>query len=403
MSPIKFEILVKDKNSNARAGILKTKHGNIETPYLIPVATRGEIKSLSKADLKLLKVQCLLANTYHLYFLNKEKKDLHELMKFNKPIFTDSGGFQAFSLGLGSQQGLSKIGFFPGNKKAKPNKKSNAKITSLGVLFKSIYPPYKEHFIGPKESMQIQSSLCSDIIMAFDECTSPASNKAYIKESMERSHKWELESIKYHNPSQALYGIVHGGWFKDLRIKSAKFVNSQKFDGIAIGGSLGKTKKDMEEILSWIIPHLDNRPRHMLGIGWVDDIFNCIEQGIDTFDCVEMSRIARHGNLYISPESGGTIKNKFRIDIAKSIFKNDKKPIDKSCKCYTCKNYKRSEIRKLYKKMSSQKDNESKIKYGRLATIHNIYFMLNLTNQIRESIIKNNGSFQKLKSLWLKE
>ena len=412
MPPITFEIIASDKNSRARAGIIKTPHGNIETPYVIPVATRGEIKSLKNEDLELLKVQCLLANTYHMNLLLKGKnKDLHSVMKFNKPIFTDSGGFQAFSLGLGREQSTRKIGFFPGERISKLKGENYAKITEKGVFFKSIYDE-TEQFIGPKESMQIQSDLGSDIIMAFDECTSAASDKSYIKESMERSHRWELESLKYHNPKQALYGIVHGGWFKDLRLASTKYVSSLPFDGIAIGGSLGKTKKNMYKILDWITPKLDNKPRHMLGIGWLDDIFECVERGIDTFDCVEMTRIARHGSLYISPKAGGSLENKFRIDIAKSIYNSDNSPIDPSCDCFTCKNYTKSEIRSFYKQISIEKESnkrlpkekqkiDAKMIYGRLATIHNIHFILSLTSQIRNSIIEGNGSFQKLKSYWL--
>lgn len=405
MPPIKFEIVAKDSQTRARAGIIKTRHGNIETPYLVPVATRGEIKTLSSEDARLLGIQSILANTYHLHLKPgdqeiKKKGGLHSFMNFNGPIFTDSGGFQAFSLGLGKELSIRKIGFFPGDKIPLPRGDSHAKITEEGVMFKSVYED-TEHFIGPKESMQIQSNLGADIIFAFDECTSPASDKKYIKESMERSHRWEKESLKYHNKKQALYGIIHGGWFKDLRIKSTEFINSLEFDGIAIGGSLGRTKSDMYEILDWIIPELDNRPRHMLGIGWVDDLFNCVERGIDTFDCVEMTRIARHGNLYISPRSDGSIENKFRIDIAKSIYENDRNPIDLSCSCYTCQNYTRSELRKIYKTM--YQDGQAKMTYGRLATIHNVHFMLDLTKQIRNSIIEDNGSFNKLKDYWLNQ
>jgi len=406
-SPIQFKILAQDKNSRARAGIISTKHGNIETPYLIPVATKGSIKSLTPQDIKKINPQALLANTYHLHLLpgdNKIKNQggLHKFMSFNKPIFTDSGGFQAFSLGIGAEIGVKKIGFFPGERIPFKKEDNHAKITKKGVIFKSIYPPYKQHFIGPKESMQIQSNLGADIIFAFDECTSPSSNKKYIEESMHRSHRWEKQSLKYHNLNQALYGIIHGGWFKNLRAESAKYINSLPFDGIAIGGSLGKTKKDMHKILDWIIPNLNNRPRHMLGIGWIDDIFNCVEHGIDTFDCVEMTRIARHGNLYISPKAGGNIKNKFRIDIAKQIYESEKSPIDSSCSCHTCENYSRADIRKLYKIMCQDRQNiEAKSLYGKLATIHNVHFMLDLTSKIRQSILEGNNSFQKLKDYWL--
>ncbi len=403
-----FQTIAKNFETQARAGIIKTSHGNIETPYLVPVATRGEIKALSSKDIESLEIQALLANTYHLYLKPgnieiKNKGGLHNFMKFNKPIFTDSGGFQAFSLGLGKELNIRKIGFFPGEKIPSSNGNGLVKITEKGVIFKSIYDN-TEHFLGPKESMQIQSNLGADIIFAFDECTSPASSKSYIEESMHRSHRWELGSLKYHNKTQALYGIIHGGWFKDLRIESAHYINSLPFDGIAIGGSLGKSKNDMYTILNWIIPELDARPRHMLGIGWIDDLFNCVEQGIDTFDCVEMTRIARHGNLYISPKIGGSLENKFRIDISKQIYESDKTSIDSSCACYTCKNYSRAELRKLYKTMHQDKQNtEAKTLYGRLASMHNIHFMLNLTSQIRDSIIEGDDNFQKLKDYWLKK
>ena len=403
MENFSFEIVAKDARNKARAGIIKTMHGEIETPYVIPVATKGEIKSLSRQDLDLLNVQCVLANTYHMHFLNK-KEDLHSLMNFNKPIFTDSGGFQAFSLGLGKEQGMKKIGFFPGERIPETRGKSYAKIEKKGVVFKSIYDG-REELIGPKESMEIQGKLGADIIMAFDECTSPASDKEYIKKSMERSHKWEKESLKYHDARQALYGIIHGGWFRELRVNSAKYINSLAFDGIAIGGSLGKTKKDMYEILDWIIPELDERPRHMLGIGWIDDLFECVERGIDTFDCVEMTRIARHGSVYIGPRAGGSIENKFRLDLGKGIYDKDNGQIDEGCSCYTCKNYSRAELRRFYKQIAQEKEErgklEAKIRYGRLTTIHNVHFVLDLMKQIRESIIEGNGAFKRLKEYWI--
>jgi len=389
-----FRILAKDKNSLARTGIIETRNGKIETPYLVPVATRGEVVCLTPGDIKKLKVQCLLANTYHLYFkpgdkIIKKKGGLHKFMNFSGVVFTDSGGFQAFSLGLGKETGARKIGFFPKEKKSNEKEKKFAEIIENGVWFTSVYDNTK-HFIGPKESMKIQSNLGADIIMAFDECTSAFSDKKYIKQSMNRSHKWELESLKHRDKKQAIYGIIHGGWFKDLRIESTRFISKQNFDGIAIGGSLGKTKKDMYKILDWIIPKLDERPRHMLGIGWVDDLFECVSRGIDTFDCVEMTRIARHGSLYISPKSGGNIKNKFRISMDSPKSDANEK-IDKDCNCSTCKRYTRKKLRQIAKKKDG--------KYGRLATIHNVFFMLSLTEKIRKSI--KDGSFQKLKKEWI--
>jgi len=393
-----FEITSRDKKTRARVGVIRTAHGEVKTPYLVPVATRGNIIALSDEDVKMLNMQCLLANTYHLHLKPgdleiKKMGGLHKYMKFDKPIFTDSGGFQAFSLGLGREVNARKIGFFPEDFEA-PKEKSEklALIKENGVEFTSVYDGSKQ-FMGPKESMEIQSNLRADIIMAFDECTSAFSSKEYIEESMHRSHKWEIESLKYHDKAQAIYGIIHGGWFKDLRLKSAKFINALGFDGIAIGGSLGKTKEDMYEVLDWIIPVLDERPRHMLGIGRVEDIFECVERGIDTFDCVESTRIARHGLLYISPDTGGSSENKFRINIKKSKYKEDGSSIDKNCDCFTCKNYSCAQLHALAKAKNHE--------YGRLASIHNISFMQNLCSEVRKAI--ENNRFLELKFLWLKD
>ena len=227
--------------------------------------------------------------------------------------------------------------------------------------------------------------------MAFDECTSPLHDYNYTKKSLETTNTWLLSSLKYYNKKQAIYGIIQGGEFKDLRVLSAKFVNSLPFDGIAIGGAL-RTKKMMNSVLEWTIPLLDDRPRHMLGIGEIEDLFNCVERGIDTFDCVNATRIARKGNLYILPKSGGKIKNKFRIQIRNAKYKADFSPIDKNCKCHTCTNYSRSYLRHLY----INRDHT----YPRLATIHNLFFVTSLMKEIRNSIKED--SFLKLKNSWLK-
>jgi len=401
-----FEIKAKDKNSQARTGIIKIKNHILETPYLIPVATRAFIISLTPKDIKKLKAKALLANTYHLHLkpgdkIIKKKGGLHKLMQFPGIIFTDSGGFQVFSLGEAKEKGLSKLSANPelANYRKKQNKdKSLVKITNEGVHFKSVYDN-SNHFLNAKKSMQIQSNLGSDIIMAFDEC--PIANKplSYQKQSLKRTNNWALQSLKYKNKKQSLYGIIQGGKYKSLRQQSAKFILSKQFEGIAIGGSFGDSygdsKKAMLKVLDWLNPiwKNDERPRHMLGIGWIDDIFQCVQRGIDTFDCVHMTRIARHGNLFISPESGGKKRNKFRIKIKKAEFINDKSKIDKPCRCEFCKSYNRSQAHQLIK--------TNKFKFGRLATIHNITFMLNLTKQIRESI--KQGNFQQLKRKWLRQ
>ncbi len=398
MMDFSFKILKQDKKTRARVGVIKTSHGKIETPYFVPVATSASIRSLDSSDLDRLGTQCTLANTYHLHLRPGDERikklgELHKFMNFDKPIFTDSGGFQAFSLGFGMEHNINKLGnIFPESKKSDEKKEKLAKVGDSGVYFKSVYDG-TNHFMDAMKSMKIQSNLGSDIIMAFDECTSPLSDYEYTKKALGRTHRWAKDSLKYHDKKQALYGIVQGGWFKDLRLSSAEFINSLPFEGIAIGGSLGKSKKDMHKILKWVIPLLDERPRHLLGIGGIDDLFECVELGIDTFDCVAPTRIARRGSLYILPESGGCLENKFRMSVKSAKFKDDKKPIDPKCSCSTCKNYSRAYLRHLY--------TVNELTYFRLASIHNIHFMLRLMEKIRESIL--DGSFSRLKKKWLKK
>src|SRR3989338_2633008 len=399
-----FKILKKDKFSLARVGVISTGKAKLETPYLIPVATRAHIISLSPKDIKNLKIQATLANTYHLHLkpgdkIIKKQGGLHKLMRFPGVIYTDSGGFQAFSLGDAKKHGLSKLN--TNTQLAKHRKKQNmegslVRITNSGVHFKSIYDN-SNHFLDAKKSMEIQSNLGADAIMAFDECSSANKSLNYQKQAMKRTNNWALLSLKHKDKKQALYGIIQGGKYKSLRDKSAKFILSHPFEGIAVGGSFGSSygdsKKAMLEVLDWLSPIWisDNRPRHMLGIGWIDDIFELVERGIDTFDCVHMTRIARHENLLISPESGGKISNKFKIKIKSGKFKDQKIRIDNKCRCEFCKNSNRSEAYALVK--------SDKLKFGRLATIHNISFMLDLMKQIRESIKQDR--FQKLKNKWL--
>ena len=198
--------------------------------------------------------------------------------------------------------------------------------------------------------------------------------------------------MQHHDREQAIYGIIQGGWFEDLRRESTAFITALPFEGIAIGGSLGNSKRDMHQILEWVVPELDERPRHLLGIGELEDLFECVERGIDTFDCVTPTRIARRGNVFISPESGGAPENKFRINIKAGQYKDDQKPIDPYCTCPTCQSYSRAYLRHLY--------TTYELAYFRLATIHNLHFMLRLMELIRASIMT--GSFARLKQQWLK-
>ena len=391
-----FSFRITETCGSARIGILETANGCIETPYLVPVATLATVKSLDSSDLESIGAQCVLANTYHLYLrpgdsIVKKLGGLHKFMNLKVPIFTDSGGFQAFSLGYGMEHNINKLGgVFSGDKKAEEGKEKLARITEEGIIFKSVYDGSK-HVLTPKKSMSIQSNLGSDIIMALDECTSPLSGYEYTERALVRTHRWAKESLRHHDRKQAIYGIIQGGYFRELRKKSSEFISSLPFEGIAIGGALGKSKKDMHEILDWIVPMLNDRPRHLLGIGEVDDLFECVERGIDTFDCVAPTRLARRGGLYIRPESGGKISNKFRINIDNQTFREDKEPIDKKCKCMTCRKYSRAYLRHLYA--------ANELAYFRLATIHNLSFMLTLMKELRESI--RGKTFSKLKKKWL--
>ncbi len=444
MSALSFEILKWDKQSHARLGLIRTGRGDIHTPYLVPVATMGSVRALGSDDLLNLGVQCTLANTYHLHLkpgdeLIKRLGGLPGFMGFDRPTFTDSGGFQAFSLGFAREHNISKIGnIFPeelgssgqcpepeeclnkdyrkkyddncakgdnesasgieyrANKRLKPEaaKKENlTKITDEGISFKSLTDG-AWHFLNAEKSMKIQSNLGSDIIMAFDECTSPLSDYDYTKKAMLRTHDWAEESIRYHDKDQALYGIIQGGWFEDLRQESTQAISAQPFDGIAIGGSLGNSKQDMHQVLDWTVPKLDDdRPRHLLGIGEIDDIFECVARGIDTFDCVSPTRIARRGSLLISPQAGGSQDNKFHINIKSAKFKEDCSPIDPYCSCSTCCAYSRAYLRHLYV--------SRELSYFRLATLHNLHFMLLFMEEIRESI--RAGTFEDMKRKWLRK
>jgi queuine tRNA-ribosyltransferase/7-cyano-7-deazaguanine tRNA-ribosyltransferase len=391
-----FKII--NEKGKLRTGIVKTKHGSFHTPAFTPVATAASVRTLDNRDLKELKAEVILANTYHLHLrpgdeVVKKLGGLHKFMNWDRPIITDSGGFQAFSLGFGMEHGVGKIAdniFVEENYKEHSGEKW-AKVDDKGVTFKSHLNGEKIR-LTPKKSMEIQSNLGADIIFAFDECTSPLSNKKYTAEALKRTHKWAKECLKYYNKKQALFGIIQGGEYKDLRIKSAKFIGKLNFDGLGIGGSLGKSKNDMLNILKWTLPLLPKqKPRHLLGIGAVDDLFNAVEQGIDMFDCVAPTRWGRRGVVYLTPESGGNLKNKFRINIKRAQFKEDKKPIDPKCNCYVCKNYSRAYLRHLFV--------ANELTYHRLASYHNEYFILRLMENIRTSIKEN--SFKKLKKEWL--
>lgn len=396
-----FREIKKDKNSAARVGIIETPFGTQMTPLYVFAGTDGEVRALTANHLRELSVGMLVANTFHLWqnqpgYLEIQKRGgLHKTMDFNGVIMTDSGGFQVFSYGASREHGVLKVGnMFPGEQKRKMAGHegiSKVRITEEGAYF--ALKDGKEHFLNPKKSIEIQQALGADIILAFDELTSPKHDHAYVKKSLARTNRWALESLAAHKTtpnafggaSQALFGIVQGSNFRDLREEAARFITSQPFDGIAVGGSLGDTKKEMHEILGWLTPILETRPnwqRHLLGIGQIDDIFEGVERGIDTFDCVIPTREARHGGAW-TPRG--------RIDVAKGKFKDSKERIMADCPCNACQNYTVGQIREMRK----AKNPES----GRLLTIHNITFFQNLMAQIRKSIL--NDRFAEFKKEFL--
>lgn len=312
-----FRILKKSKKSRARLGLIKTSHGVIHTPAFLPVATQAALKGLNSKEVKEIGYEALLANTYHLYLRPGHKiiqrlGGLHKFMKWPRPIVTDSGGFQVFSLGSGLGKGVSKI-----KKIEKPIQKKLVRINQKGVDFKS-HLDGSLHRLTPRKSIRIQEALGADIIFTFDECTSPLDNKLYTQKAMERTHRWAKICLKTKKRSdQFLFGIVQGGPFQDLREISAQFIGALPFDGFGIGGSLGQgeLKNKMMDILDWTIPHLpENKPRHLLGIGYLEDMEKSIAKGIDLFDCVYPTRLARHGILLTEKGPLNILKAKYKAD-----------------------------------------------------------------------------------------
>lgn len=382
-----FKILKKSKKSQARAGVISTPHGLIHTPAFYPVGTKATVKGITPAQLNDMGIEAVLCNTYHLFLRPGDKVvkkfgGLHKFMNWNKPIITDSGGFQVFSLGLGLEHGASKIAgpALEARMKRNAGTKKFTQITEDGVHFRSFLDGSK-HFIGPEESMKIQENLGADIIFAFDECTSPFSEYEYTKEAMERTHRWAVRSLKAHTfgklstskrKDQMLFGIVQGGEFKDLRLESSKFIGSMDFDGFGIGGSFGKFEKNKKNELDWSVEYLpENKPKHLLGISSVEDVISAVKKGIDTFDCVAPTRLGRNGTA---------LTGKGNLNIKSGRFALDKKPLEKGCECYTCKNFTRGYVRHLFQ--------SGEMLAGILTTLHNLYFMEKLMAGIRQDIMK---------------
>lgn len=396
-----FKIL--HQEGQARVGQLKTAHGLIETPEFIPVGTQGAVKAIAPDRLKGIGAQVVLANTYHLMLrpgvdLVKKLGGIHKFMNWDKPIMTDSGGFQVFSLGVALEHGVGKL---LKEEESIARVRLN-KVTEEGVVFQS-HIDGSQHILTAEKSIQLQTKLGADLIVVFDDLESPKYTYKETLNSLELTERWELRSLKEYQKIFAkkevkplLYGVTHGGVFEDLRIKSAKFVNDN-FEGVALGGA-HKDKKTLYEVVEWTVEQLDGgKPRHLLGIGEVEDLFECIERGIDLFDCAAPTRRARNGSLYVAPGSKAYSslaqyrKNNFAVNIKMSKFTQDPAPIDPSCGCYTCQNFSRAYLKHLYL--------AREILYHELATVHNLHFIINLVKSIRGKILKN--QFKKFKRSYL--
>lgn len=354
---IKYTLLHKDENSNARYGKLQTNYGTFETPMFMPVGTKATVKSLSPEELKEAHSGIILSNTYHLWLRPGEDivdkaGGLHKFMNYDGPILTDSGGFQVFSL----------------------VKNKEKDITEEGVTFKSHIDGSKL-FLTPEKSIQIQNKLDSDIAMSFDECPPYPSTYEYMKKSVERTLRWAARGKKVHaNENQSLFGIVQGGEFEDLREYSCKETVKMDFDGYSIGGtSVGEDKDTMYKMIDYGIKYLpEDKVRYLMGVGDPIDIIEGTIRGIDIFDCVLPTRIARHGQAF-------TRKGKINFNNAK--YKEDFTPVEEGCDCYTCKNYTKAYIRHLI--------TTDEMLGGRLLSIHNIRFLIKLTEELREAIKEN--------------
>jgi tRNA-guanine transglycosylase len=353
MYAVKYELIKTCKQTGARLGRLHTPHGVIETPIFMPVGTQATVKAVTPEELKEIGSQIILSNTYHLYMrpgheLIERAGGLHKFMNWDKPILTDSGGFQVFSLG------------------------PLRKIKEEGVEFRSHLDGSK-HFLSPEKATEIQNALGSDIIMAFDECAPYPADRQYVKNSLERTTRW-LERCKAahkYPEKQALFGIVQGGMYKELREQSAKEITAIDLPGYAIGGlSVGEPKDMMYEVLDYTVPLLpEDKPRYLMGVGSPDDLLEGVLRGIDMFDCVLPTRIARNGTAMTSQG---------KVVVRNASYAEDFTSLDPECDCYTCKNYTKAYLRHLIKC--------NEILGARLLTIHNLRFLLKMMENVREAI-----------------
>jgi len=383
----KFDIKKQSKKSLVRLGELETSYGKIQTPVFMACATVGAVKGVSAEELNELGYEIILGNTYHLYLRpgEKEIKNLGGLQKFmnwHKPILTDSGGYQVFSLGKNFRDYADEI-----------RQASLVNIKDDGVWFRSHLDGSK-HFFSPEKVLDIQKDLGSDIAMVLDECTEYPATKERAKFSMEMTHRWAKRAIDYWqrfgNKNQALFGIVQGSTYKDLREESVKYISSLGFDGIAVGGvSVGEGKSNMYKVMKWVSPLLpEDKPRYLMGIGEPEDILEAVKWGFDMFDCVLPTRLGRHGTVWTTSNW-----QKFpKIDLRKSIYRKDKKPIMKNCGCPACRSdsgdpERQSRAKGGYSKAYISHLVRNKEMLGmRLASLHNLWILSELMKKIRKNI-----------------
>ena len=355
---VNYELVAEDRKTGARAGLLHTPHGVFKTPMFMPVGTQATVKTVTPEELEEMGAQIILSNTYHLFLrpgteLIHEAGELHRFMNWNKGILTDSGGFQVFSLG------------------------AMRKITEEGVYFRSFLDGSKQ-FLSPEISIRAQEDLGSDIAMAFDECIPYPADYEYARKSTERTTRWARRCIKAHQRTdRGIFGIIQGGMYKDLRKQSAMEISSLPFDGMAVGGlSVGEPHDLMYDILEETIQWMPKgKARYLMGVGTPDCLVEGVARGVDMFDCVFPTRVARNGMAMI--HTG-------RMNMKNKQYERDFRPIEESCGCYTCRNYTRAYIRHLYK--------SEELLAFRLVTIHNLYFLLQFMRDMREAIVQGNFS-----------
>ena len=371
--PGSFEIGARD--GSARAGVLRCAHGEVPTPAFVPLASTATVKSLHASEVAELGFEMVLGNTFHLFIQPGAEHieamgGLHEFMGWRHPIVTDSGGYQVFSMGHGSVADEIK-------RRREPGESMVLSIEEEGVRFRS-YLDGAERFMGPETSMEVQTRLGSDVALAFDECTPFHVDREYTRRSMERTHRWLDRCVAWHHEhaprEQMLFGIVQGGVHEDLRAESAQRVAAADIDGVAVGGSLGEEKEQMRAVVEWALgPLPDERPRHLLGVGDVDDIVHAVGAGIDLFDCATPTRLARHGTALVAEP-----KHRWRLDLTKGEHRTSREPIAEGCPCPACGEHTRGYLHYLAR--------ARELTAARLITLHNLTFMRELMRGLRDAV-----------------